>query len=387
MPEYSLETLLQLYFDDQLTKEQEQQLFELISQGTHDEEIKLFMDRSWPRLATHYTLPDSDKDVILRSIFSTPPRRVHVLTTAWFRYAAAVVLLLCVGAYLWNRNTHKEEVAQQAGPVSLQKDVPPGREGATLTLADGRQLVLDSLGNGIIATQNGSKVALNDGQLLYDPAEDDVAAPAYNTMTTARGRQFRLVLPDGSAVWLNAASSITYPTSFGGATREVAISGEAYFEVAKNPGHPFIVHAGKEKVTVLGTHFNVMAYDDEASINTTLLEGSVKVVAPGYEKILVPGQQARLAGGQLRVHSVDTADVVAWVRGQLSMENVDIAGLMRQVSRWYDVDVELRGTMPNKHFFGMIDRNASYLSGISQVLEANGLQVTMNGRKIIVTSK
>jgi ferric-dicitrate binding protein FerR (iron transport regulator) len=198
------------------------------------------------------------------------------------------------------------------------------------------------------------------------------------------------VLPDGSKVWLNAASSIRYPTAFAGNERRVEITGEAYFEVTKNPEKPFIVVTDQASVTVLGTHFNVMAYPEESSVQTTLLEGLVKVTGNNTQQtnIINPGQEVLVnrASGKIQVGKADTTSAVAWLRGQLSMENVDIQSLMRQVSRWYDVDVSFEGRMPDKKFFGMIDRNV-FLSNILSVLEANGFQTKLSGNKIIVSVK
>lgn len=368
MPEYSLETLLQFYFDNQLTKEQEQELFALISAGTHDEEIKLFMDRSWSRLAAHYTLPDTDKDIILRSIFHRPIRRVPLFKRAWFRYAAAAVLLFVVCS-LWfvvdRRGGEKPVVVQT--PV----DIAPGREGAVLTLTDGSRMILDSMANGIVAKQNGNDVELNNGELKY--RRSDVRSLRselkYNVLTTPRGRQFQLMLPDGSKVWLNAASSITYPVAFTGEQRQVTITGEAYFEVAKDAKRAFVVACNNMAVTVLGTHFNINAYADEESIKTTLLEGKVKVSATQpqttnhkLQTVLSPGQQAELKAQQLtKTNNVDVNRAVAWKNGAFDFSGQDFAASMRQLERWYDVKVVYDGPAPAGRLGGKIGRDLTLM--------------------------
>ena len=208
-----------------------------------------------------------------------------------FRYAAAaiVIITLGAGAWLWFNN-HKENQSLAGNSQSLQRDAAPGKEGAILTLSDGRKMVLDSMGNGVVTTQGKTTVSLKNGQLVYNAAGPE-AAVFYNTLTTPRGRQYQLVLPDGTAVWLNAASSITYPTAFAGAQRNVTITGEAYFEVAKDKSKPFHVKTNGIEVEVLGTHFNINAYGDAGSIKTTLLEGSVKVKNNQGAVMIQPGQQ------------------------------------------------------------------------------------------------
>ncbi|MES1249636.1 MAG: FecR domain-containing protein, partial [Chitinophaga rupis] len=224
-----------------------------------------------------------------------PVHRIRPLYRRWWA-AASVILLLAAGVYFLTRNK------PQVQPVAShqQIDIGPGRQGAILTLADGTPLVLDSLGNGVVATQNGTRVVLKNGQLAYDATGKTPGSTSgeitYNTMTTPKGRQFQLTLPDGTKVWLNAASSIHFPTMFAGYQRQVQVTGEAYFEVAGDAKRPFRVSVGKgAEIEVLGTNFNINAYDNEPDIKTTLLEGKVKVVNsnshhPGA--ILTPGQQA-----------------------------------------------------------------------------------------------
>lgn len=393
MDQPEITTLLERYGNGEATAAEVSRLMELLRAREDNPELEAYVLRLKDRLPAAH-LPETDWERMWDEIHRqtqpgvagvepevAPVRRIRFVR----RLAAACIMAIVTsGGYFWY--THR--TAGSMAIVQPSGDIAPGHSGAVLTLAGGQQIVLDSAGNGRIAVQGNSNIVKQGGSIRYDAAPVSAGSPlTYNTMTTARGRQFRLVLPDGSAVWLNAASSITYPTAFYGDAREVSIRGEAYFEIARNARQPFIVHSGSERVEVLGTRFDVMAYDNEPSLNTTLVEGSVKVSARGMDKVLRPGQQTLLSNGRLRVLTVDTAEAIAWVRGQLSMENIDIAGLMRQVSRWYDVDVELRGKMPDRHFFGMVDRNTAYLSGIIGVLEENGLNVTMEGRKIIVTAK
>ena len=222
--------------------------------------------------------------------------------------AASIILVLGIGAYLWSARKKNAAPAVVAADTRVNTpDIPPGKDGAILTLADGSQVVLDSLGSGVIALQNGARAVIKNGELVYDLTRAGTGGVAYNTMTTPKGRQFILLLPDGTKVWLNAASSIRYPTVFSGRERKVELTGEAYFEVAKNVRLPFLVNVNdKATVEVLGTNFNVNAYEDEASINTTLLEGSVKVNGT----VIKPGQQVQVPAGRLVPSGIDRKSVV-----------------------------------------------------------------------------
>jgi len=302
--------------------------------------------------------------------------RVHFLRRArWWAAAAVVIGLLATSAYyLFN----KPAKSQSPDGTTASVDVLPGKEGAMLTLSDGRQVLLDSLGNGLIAVQGTAEVKLQDGQLVYNKnGNAGEAAIAFNTMSTPRGRQFQLLLPDGTKVWLNAASSLTYPTAFTGHERKVEITGEAYFEVAKNARMPFKVKINDHtEVEVLGTHFNVNAYGDEEAIKTTLLEGKVKVIAtqsgipnPKFE-ILHPGQQATIStksnqSTQIRVQTADVNEAVAWKNGAFSFTNADLPAVMRQLARWYNIEVEYKGDIPSGTFSGEIGRSLT----LDQVLK------------------
>ncbi len=308
----------------------------------------------------------------------------------WQR-AAAVIFFILTGAVSWwlfgNRgNNEKEPVAT----VQHHIDVPPGKNGAILKLADGREVVLDSLADGVIATQLGTKVELKKGQLVYDAGKKKPGEILYNTMTTPQGRQFQLVLPDGTKVWLNAASSITYPATFTGNARRVKVSGEAYFEVAKMKDMPF--HAAindMAEVKVLGTHFNINAYEGEPGIKATLLEGSIQTSLLGTGKtpeyiVLKPGQQAEIANKIKLNESVNTDQVMAWKNGLFNFENASLEEVMRQLSRWYDIEVVYERGIPKMIFGGEMSRNVS-LAGLLSGLERAGVHFRIEeGNRLIV---
>jgi ferric-dicitrate binding protein FerR (iron transport regulator) len=303
--------------------------------------------------------------------------------------AAVFVGLLGTGLLLW-RNTARPVAAGDAGqPMG---DAKPARAGAILTLDDGRRVVLDSLPNSIIATQQGTQVAVRNGKLVYTAGGASTSSPAvsFNTVTVPRGRQFQLSLPDGSRVWLNAASSIRYPTVFNGQERKVEISGEAYFEVAKNMKMPFWVGIdGHTTVEVLGTHFNVKAYPDEHGIQTTLLEGVVRVVADKDRRVLRPGEQADVAfagSGSLRVvEGVDTGQVMAWKNGVFNFHLASLEEVMQQLSKWYDIDVRYEAGIPDKRFDGEMGRDVN-LSKVLAFLQGSGVRFRLeeNGKRLVI---
>ena len=305
---------------------------------------------------------------------------------ALFRYAAAAVVLVVAGTAIWfaGRNTNAQQLAEH--PVVAEKNVPPGKDGAILTLADGSQLVLDSLGNGLVSTQQGTHVVLSDGQITYHAAQQAAATQLFNTMTTPRGRQFNVTLPDGTRVWLNASSSLRYPTAFGGFERRVEVTGEAFFQVAQNKDLPFIVNIGQQaEVEVLGTSFNVNAYADEPGINTTLLEGSVKVLAIKKNEALVlkPGEQAQQSE-ELQKKTVNVDEVVAWKNGAFNFNDMELPAVMRQLSRWYDVEVEYAGEVPGGKFGGKMGRNLSLADVLEGLKEYNVKFRIEGGNKIVV---
>lgn len=302
--------------------------------------------------------------------------------------AASVAVLLLAGAYLW-RHTGRDAGKPVTGQVLSPADIPPGHEGAVLTLGDGRKVALDSLGDQMLAQQQGVRVLLQGGSLAY--AEHDAGQPAgktYNTVTTPRGLRFSITLPDGTRAWLNAASTIRFPVSFRGAgERMVEVSGEVYFEVAHDRQHPFKVIAdGMSEIEVLGTHFNVNAYTDEKFIRTTLLEGSVKVQSKSTVNILKPGQQSSLSktDGDTKINTVDTLQAVAWRKNLFNFEQADLETVMRQLSRWYDIDVVYENGVKPVRFGGKMKMGAK-LSEVLRVLEAAGVRFRLEeGRRLVV---
>ncbi|WP_431211077.1 FecR family protein [Puia sp. P3] len=247
-----------------------------------------------------------------------------------------------------------------AGPV-LKYDQAPGRKAAMLTLADGRQIALDSAGGGTIGRQGNNTVINLKGALAYNAAGPAASSRelAYNTLTTNTGNQYRLILPDGSRVWLNAESSVKFPVNFGNRERNVEITGEAYFEIAPEARRPFMVHYNDMTVQVLGTSFDVNAYTDESAVATTLVEGAVKVVNGGDQSLIAPGQQVQVNGRSMKVVSgINTDEVVAWKDEEFYFRRADIRSIMRQLARWYNIKVDYEGENITERFYARIPRNA-----------------------------
>jgi len=316
--------------------------------------------------------------------------RIHFLRK-WRWAVAAAVLLLATGVYLLIPvKRAASTLAKDRQP--LHKDIAPGGNKAILTLADGSRITLDSTINGMIARQGNAQVLkLANGQIVYDlkgaAAKGQVMM---NTMFTSNGGQYQLILPDGTKVWLNAASSITYPTAFEGTTRNVKVSGEAYFEVAKDKARPFTVDVdGRSFIQVLGTSFNINSYKNEGSIKTTLLDGSIAVAlsagnAPDHAVILKPGQQATINTADIRVSSgADLAQATAWKEGLFNFNGADLKTVMRQLERWYDIRVQYKGPVSNEVFKGKMYRNVN-LSDVLEMLKKMGVHFEWEEKNLIV---
>ncbi|MBX2922802.1 MAG: FecR domain-containing protein [Chitinophagaceae bacterium] len=302
------------------------------------------------------------------------------------RVAASVILVIGVGFAVFKgyREREAEQPAAQQTTVAKDKDIAPGTDQAVLTLADGTTMVLDGAESRLIQ-QEGTSVRQQEGQLQYT-VEDASAPVGNNTLTTSRGGQYMLTLPDGTRVWLNAASSFTYPTRFSGKERRVEIEGQAYFEVARNPDQPFIVKVKDATVKVLGTHFDIMSYPEEKEVQTTLVSGSVRVVRGKLEKIIAPGEQAFWndgVAGALSVRAADIQQATAWKTGFFEFDNADLATIMRQIGRWYNVDIRYNRPPGDKTFGGRISRNLP-LSQVLELLEANGARFRVEDKEITV---
>jgi transmembrane sensor len=337
------------------------------------------------------TIAKSDAEhqkVLLSKIHSQINRKeVKSLNfTMWVKIAAAaaIILVLSVGIY---------KIYFPATPLELWAtnlpDIKPGGNNAVLTLSNGNKIILNNAANGNLAKETGSVInKTNDGRVTYIATNLSVGnTVGVNTISTPRGGQYEVVLPDNSKVWLNASSSITFPTAFQNSTREVSITGEVYFEVAKDKTKPFRVTGNGQVTEVLGTHFNINAYTDEPQMITTLLEGAVKINNGGHTALLRPGQQAIIGvkeKGSIEItDNPDADEAVAWINGKFKFKNADIPTVMRQLERWYNVNVEFAGKIPDEKFNGTLSRNIK-ISDALILIGYTRINYTIEGRKIII---
>jgi transmembrane sensor len=385
-----LEYLLNAYINDSCTQDELKELKDLILSSEYEKEVKAFIKKEISRdhlLAQPYSqlLSPERADIIFNKI--TRKDQQAPVRSVWWKFSAAAILLILAGAGIYSmlKDRNSETIAELPTiPKQLSKDIDPGTNGAILTLSNGQRIILDSVGNGKLTTQGSTDIFNSAGSLVYASGEKTGKEQLYNTMATPRGRQYKLVLADGTKVWLNAASSIRFPVAFTGLKRNVEITGEVYFEVTKNRAAPFIVKVKNMEVQVLGTHFNINAYEDEASIQTTLIEGSLKVSVDSETTLLAPGQQAKLGKEGLKlVPQADINEAIAWKDGMFLFNKADIQSVMRQIARWYDVDVMYEGEIPRDHFGGKLPMDAK-ASQVLEALQQTEVHFRIEGKKIIV---
>ena len=389
-----LQYLFQQFCDDKATPDEILEFWNRYADAGKDDPTHADVWLLWDRLEAQNQPGKVDWDAALQRIHQEAAQwerkqpAVILHRPFWRIAAAAILFILAIGSWLIFRTTKSATHTVATQTQRFRNDVPPGSNGAILTLANGRRIVLDSADNGLLAVQGNGKIMNQNGQLSYTNKANTAMETIYNTMSTSRGHQYKLLMADGSIAWLNAASSIRYPTSFNGEERRVSITGEVYFEVAKDARKPFVVTANDMEIRVLGTHFNINAYADESVATTTLLEGSVKVSRNKVSMLLLPGQQAeaRSNGFLNMIRDADVGAAVAWKNGYFTFDSTSIASIMRQLSRWYDIDVSYEGNrIPSETYWGDLPRNSS-LSGILKALEKTGIKFTIDGKKIVVVS-
>ena len=377
MEKSKFEDLLQKYLSGTASEGEKQQLVGWYN--SFDDEKVIVKTQSFNEEKEVYERLTAKMDEIL----NTPAKKAKVISIkrnyVLWKIAAAMVILFC-GYWGWRSyQSHDDNNQVQVAVHKLQ----PGHSGAILTLADGKQIFLDSTHNGTISTSGNNNIIKNGSQVIYDSQTgNENSALSYNTMTTPKGREFQIVLPDGTKVWLNAASSIKYPTVFNSGSRVVEVTGEAYFEVAhqadKKGGRiPFIVHTNRMTIEVLGTHFDVNAYADEPYTKTTLLEGSVAANEKNSRegKTIRPGEQAFVSntvGDGLRVRPADVDKAIAWKNGLFQFNDDQLEAILRQVSRWYDIDVQCAADKKDLRFNGVISRRSN-VKAIMDLLSATGV--------------
>lgn len=386
----SIETLYNQYLNNNISKEELEDFLQMLHTPEGDLTVSSLMDGTW------------------REMFETSqPAVVPIYKRIWIKVAAAAIIFiaLSVGGYFIFINPQPKQIVETEKQqlYNHKDDIAPGGNKAVLTLANGTQIVLDSAAKGALTQEGNTKIIkLDNGQLAYDPLNHSStslhSSPSlrtgevlYNTISTPKGGQYQIVLADGSKVWLNAASSLRFPASFSGKERKVELTGEGYFEVAHDADSPFKVSADGMTVQVLGTHFNINAYSDEGSVKTTLLEGSVKVkneMPANLESssiLLKPGEQADFTKDHnFKINShPDLEEVMAWKDGNFEFNNTPVTDIMRQISRWYNVEIDYRGARPSRRLTGKISREVN-LSKLIDMIQYTGVNMRIENKKVII---
>lgn len=386
--------LIDRYLNNTLTAEENQQLKYLLQQREHMDSLEQMILAD---LQQHRPMEKDDEPIrsaILEQLETKmallddnqAPAIGHTYRRPWRLLAAAAVLLLVIGAWLYFHHPAPLQPQVASKPVAPKKIIPGGNK-ATLTLADGSEIQLDDSDKGNIAVQGGIRVIKMDNGVLAYHGKNTTGENMYNTIRTPRGGQYEIMLPDGSRAWLNSASSLRFPASFTGPWREVTLTGQGYFEVTKDKEHPFIVHTNRTDINVLGTSFDIMAYDDEPETNTTLVEGAVTVRHKNSEQTLKPGEQAHLdlISQSMSIRRPDVDEVIAWKNGKFQFGKSDIRTIMRQIARWYDVEIEYDGDLSGLRLSGVLSRKGDIAELLDALEETGDVHFRTENNKIIVT--
>jgi len=384
-------SLFTRYLNNQCSKTELERVFKLIEDGSNKSEWDFVLAEEASRLIDSDHRAEMSLDEITR-LYGKIQDSIHeegdeivVLrhrNLYWRKIAAAAIILITLSAGAFYYSSRMDRKSDK-----LVHDIAPGGNKAILTLANGKRISLTDAKNGQLAAQSGVTVTkLADGKIIYALEPGNAANATLNSIETPRGGQYQLILPDGSKVFLNAASSLIYPASFVALKeRRVELKGEAYFEVAKDKSHPFIVKAQNQEIKVLGTHFNINSYADEPMTKTTLVEGSVLVKASGIEQILKPGSQAINGFGGLRIVEANMDEVLAWKNGYFMFDSESIESVMRKISRWYNIDVAFKGNVSKDKFGGTVSRFANVSQVLRKLEYTNKVHFIIEEGRITVT--
>lgn len=391
----TLEDLIEKYINNTCTRSEMNELLLMVEKEKDTEGLPQILKDYWEKSKLENDGQVFNLDEKFSLLMQEAKGETQVLSIVgdtkkrkWKFYYAAAAVIICmfsIGAYFLLKQDSQKLVSNTENIKKDKNDVAPGENKAVLTLADGSSIILDSTRNGMLTTQGNSKILKLNGMISYNTLKNKTSEVLYNTISTPRGGQYQLILTDGTKVWLNAASSLRYPSGFVGKDRKVELTGEAYFEVAKNAAMPFKVKLNGMEVEVLGTHFNINSYEDESAIRTTLLEGSIKINKHGSSSLLKPGQQAQLnKKGEIKIiNDADVEEAIAWKEGKFQFDKADIHAVMRQIARWYDVNVEYQGSV-SSHFGGTISRDVN-LSQVLKMLHLTGeVKFQVNGNNVVV---
>jgi len=389
--------LFHRYYAGEATQAETDEFFGLVQSAKDDQELNDLLADAWEQLnGDPYLFNNEHSDKIIDSIISREYQeedeeqeaQTIVRSFYWWRYAAAAILFIFGFAAVY-KFQHRPAIQSAEAVRPVVKDVLPGGNRAMLTLADGSTIVLDSAANGVLARQGNTEVSKKaNGQLVYNASrpENKPASDQMNVLSTPKGGQYQIVLPDGSKVWLNSSSSIKFPAVFSNNERIVEVTGEVYFEVVKDKTKPFRVLFGDSEIEVFGTSFNVMAYEDETYSRTTLVEGSVGLKNKQYNRRLKPGQEASVSSaGKITTEAVDTDEVIAWKKGLFYFRDASIEEVMKKAGRWYDIDVEYQGKVPVRQFTGKVSMDVN-ISELLLMLKYAGVNCKIVDKKIIISS-
>ena len=398
----TISILFKKYYNKTASPQEIRELFDLLK-SISDDELTELIRKEWEDQENEeliFSLEMSEN--ILKNILSevgdvksqteeTVPRSLFKWPILYKSLSAAAAIIILLGIGLYFRSSRTLNPGNQIPSVQINPDALPGVNKGILILGNGQKIILDSLSNGLIAKNENFEVKKTEnGQLVYhafDKNYKNSLSGDINTLVTPRGGEYRVTLPDGSKVWLNATSSIKFPGVFKGNIREVELKGEAFFEIAKNSAMPFRVKSKGAQIEVIGTHFNVKAYGNEKFMKTTLVEGSIKITAGNSSHLLKPGQQAILNKGEMRVlDNVDIEEQVAWKNGLFLFKDTSIEDVMSQVAFWYDLNVIFEGKIPEKYLTGKISRSVN-ASEFMNLLKYAGVKFKINGKNIIIINK
>lgn len=378
-----LQQLLDSYFKASMSELEKAELLGYFDNPVFQVEIEERLGLEYDQETGPYEMDELQQAQVLAQILKgesgvKPAMKTRVL---WTRPAiAAAVALVIFAAGLFYFSKSRNELVE----IAYNKDISPGKHGATLTLANGKKIRLSEASDGELANESGVTITKSaNGQLVYEIKGTGKDAQALNTLSTSKGETYQVRLPDGSMVWLNAASSLTYPVNLTLQTqRRVSFTGEGYFEIAKDKAHPFIVQSGLQELEVLGTHFNVNSYTDEPSIRTTLLEGSVRI---NKHTLLKPNQQSKFNKSGITVAEVKAEVFTDWKNGIFNFENESLTSVMRKIARWYDVEVQYDGQeKAEKTYSGTISKYGTISTVLKLLAESEGIRFKVAGKKVTV---
>lgn len=407
-----LHSLFELYISKKSTLVEETELMQLLAEAKNSEDLGDLINEFYEKMPENYKMDKSDADLLFDQIIRRPVKRNNTYfinykrTLRWTVAAAVLIFAIIVSDKLINPKPVNEinQVITIANEVQKVKplyknDVQPGKDQAVLILADGTKIMLDDANNDDINRQGNSIIKFDNNSIKYHQQSNSTNStiePLYNTLTTPRGGQFQITLADGTLVWLNASTTLRFPVEFVGKERKVHVTGEAYFEVAKNESMPFIVEAGNQEIKVLGTHFNVTAYSDDKIIKTTLLEGKVEIslVNPTTNNpivggvILEPGLQSHLnEHNELTVSEANLEEAIAWKNGFFIFDDESISNIMHKLSRWYGVEVLFEDKSIDQRFTGMVSRKKNISDVLSMLEQTEEVHFKIEGKTITVIPK